>query len=426
MKEEYSEISEFLDDVHEQISLRNTVVKMGLIKEDDIKSNGFTNCIFHSGDNTPSLQLTDNFFKCYACPAKGDLVKFIMLYYNMDFIEAVKKLAEFLDINIKTIKYNFDSKSNKLRAEWDKYLENMNNADKSIQELKRDYFPQEIGYDPAIEYVVLPITSKSGAILGFTKRRIDFKHKELGYGEINESTGEFSFKKPKWRHSSIKDSLIANCHNIFNFFEANKEIHKIGEVILTEGPKDVIGYRRINKNNTICCCGTQNSSNIWDLIFPVDEIVLSFDGDAAGIKATIKTILYLAPIFDIQHITSTELPDGEDPYSVNNLKDYYNNKINSVDFYIKHATRAQILDLYRAVPNYNKTFIIKEICLIKDYSVEEAESWLRHKDMEKEGSELSEKDILLSIVNCEDKDLPYFVPIDKAKKILKLKYGIDS
>lgn len=55
MNSEYTNINEFVDDVHEQISLKDTIIGMGIIKEKNFTLNGFTNCIFHSGDNTPSL-----------------------------------------------------------------------------------------------------------------------------------------------------------------------------------------------------------------------------------------------------------------------------------------------------------------------------------------------------------------------------------
>lgn len=57
MNSEYTNINKFVDDVHEQISLKNTIIAMGIIKEKNFTLNGFTNCIFHSGDNTPSLQV---------------------------------------------------------------------------------------------------------------------------------------------------------------------------------------------------------------------------------------------------------------------------------------------------------------------------------------------------------------------------------
>ena len=92
MNQVYDNISDFMEAVHEEVNLKETVIDMGLISRDAFRKTQFCSCIFHQGDNTPSLQVTDKFFKCYACgTAKGDLIKFIQLYYNIDFMEAVVK-----------------------------------------------------------------------------------------------------------------------------------------------------------------------------------------------------------------------------------------------------------------------------------------------------------------------------------------------
>lgn len=422
MKKEYKEMQDFIDDVHAQLSIKEMIIDMGIVTKEDFHGD-FISCMFHDGDNTPSLQVTENFWKCYGCGAKGDLFAFIMQYYNTDFVNAVKKLADFLNINISSIQWKFDSKYNKMKEEWNTYLEAMQEAPKEIQALKRDYFPQEIGYDPKLNYIVLALTSKTGSILGFTKRRVNDSIEFDDNGE----------KRPKWKHSSLKNSLIAQCHNVFNLYTASPEIRKKKFVIVTEGPKDVIAYQRIGLNNSICVCGTSNSSNIWEMILPVKEIVLSMDLDKAGIEATIKTLLFLSPIFDIQNIFSVILPEGSDPYDVitnesqEKLKEYFENKIPAVEFLIKYGTVDDVRDLYNSTADYNKVYVLKSVCKVKGFSLKETESWLfntlgslnNSKD-----NKLSEKDKLLAIVNCEDINVP-LIPIEKAKRILKLKYGID-
>lgn len=57
MKTEYNDISEFLDDVHNQLSIKEIVLQMGLIKKEEFKNYQFTNCIFHNGGNTPCFHV---------------------------------------------------------------------------------------------------------------------------------------------------------------------------------------------------------------------------------------------------------------------------------------------------------------------------------------------------------------------------------
>lgn len=419
MKNSYNKIQDFLDDLHEEISIHDAVIEMGLVDKNDFKKANFISCIFHDGDRTPSLQISTKFWKCYACGAKGDLVNFVKMYYNTDFYDAVKKIANFYNININSFNYHVDERYKKLSDEWNRYLKNMQNADKKIKELQRDYFPQEVGFDNVENYIVFPITSRSNSILGFTKRRIDFLH---------ETDNNNDFYSPKWKHSKLSDSLINLCHNIFNLGIASSEMKKKQEVIITEGPKDVIAYRRIGHNNTICSCGTGNSSNIWDEILPIKKIILSMDGDKAGIKATLDNILYLSPIYDIKNVYVVNLPEGKDPYDISSkeLEEAYSNLSEAIPFFIKHADIDRIKELIDSTPEYNNMYIMKNICKIKGFSISETESWLFSSDsrkIKKDIEQMTEKEKLLAIVNCEDKNLP-LIPIEKAKRILKLKYGI--
>lgn len=440
MKKEYKNIQEFLDDVHGEIDLRELIVDMGFVTKDDFKGQ-FICCPFHDED-TPSCQIGEKFFRCYGCGKRGDSVKFIQEYYNTDFIPAVKKLAEFLNVTLKEVTYNFDGKYEKLKKEWEMYLDNMSNAPREIQSLQRNYFPQEIGYDSYINYLVFPITSKTGSILGFTKRRVN----------DDEEVDKNGYKRPKWKHSTLKDSLIGQCHNTFNLEIANTAMRKEKEIIVCEGPKDVIAYRRIKKDNVICVCGTSNSSNVWDLILPIDNIVLSMDGDEAGIHATIETILYLTTVVDLKTVKIICMPKGQDPYDVvtsekghDLLHNYYDLRIPAVDFLIKHGDKKDVKKLYDTIPEYNLSYVLKNICKLKGFSIGEARSWLDSDDNKRKnsstntngnvkgpavGKNVSEKDKLIAIINCEETDLVLdpedpINNVEKAKRILKLKYGIE-
>ena len=441
MKKDYENINDFIDDIHNEINLRDLIIDLGIISdENDFYAGKLINCIFHDGDNTPSLQIGEHFFRCYACGVRGDVIKFIEEYYNIDFIQAVMKLADILNINIKSVKYHYNEKYQKLQNEWENYLEQMSNADKSIKELQRDYFPQEIGYDSHINYLVFPITSKTGAILGFTKRRVNDEEENITLNNGNV------VKRPKWKHSSIENSLIGQCHNIFNLSVAAPEIKKKRNVIVTEGPKDVIAYRRISFDNTICVCGTSNSNNIWDMILPVDEIILSFDLDSAGILATIKTVEYLCTIFDIRKIKTVILPEGKDPYDVvtekkngqANLKNNLENRIEAIDFIGTYGSAEDVYNIYNNVPDFNKNYVLNKICKKKNFTIDQALSWMNFNNKKKNNDTnllLKDKDEiyknkLIEIVNgCEN---DYYKEIDenpikaieKARRILKLKYGI--
>ena len=60
MKSYYESINEFVEDVKNEVSLKETLLSLGIVKEEDFIRRDFIQCIFHDGDNDPSLQITDN------------------------------------------------------------------------------------------------------------------------------------------------------------------------------------------------------------------------------------------------------------------------------------------------------------------------------------------------------------------------------
>lgn len=89
----------------------------------DINRQGFSRCPFHSGDNTPSFKIYpgDRGFYCFGCGAAGDVIKFVQLLFNLNFIEAVKKLNTDFSLGLgEKPSYAEYRKSRRLQAEREK------------------------------------------------------------------------------------------------------------------------------------------------------------------------------------------------------------------------------------------------------------------------------------------------------------------
>ena len=89
----------------------------------DINRQGFSRCPFHSGDNTPSFKIYpgDRGFYCFGCGGGGDVIKFVQLLFNLNFIEAVKKLNTDFSLGLgEKPSYAEYRKSQRLQAERDK------------------------------------------------------------------------------------------------------------------------------------------------------------------------------------------------------------------------------------------------------------------------------------------------------------------
>ena len=429
MRSSYDDLDEFKNAIHEEISVRQMAIDLGIYKKSDFQGS-VVKCCFHD-DATPSLQIEEDFYRCYAgsCGVKGDGISFVETYYNTGFMEAVRKIADLYHVDISGIKMKFDGKSSQLKKEWESYLHAMQSAPVEAQSLQRDFFPQEIGYDARDRYVVLPLTSKTGMILGFTKRRVDELH------EQDPVTGKWKDIRPgfpasKWKHSAIKDSLIAQCHNLYNLHMAGNEIRKSKKAVVCEGPKDAIAFVRIDIRYTVGVCGTSNSNNIWDLLLPVEDIYLAMDGDGAGIGTMVKNIIYLTVRHDITHVFALVFPHGKDPYDVlkdmgeEGLRKIYSNPVPALEFAVEHGALEDIAEIYKITPEYNKIAVLRAVCKVKNFSLAEAESWLfsRPELLKSVEGELDEKSKLLAIVRGE-LDNPSILP-DKAKRILKMKYGV--
>lgn len=419
VKAKYTDLQAFIDDAHESVSLHDLTVDIGIFKKDDFRGD-LTKCCFHE-DDTPSLQVSDHFFRCYAgsCGVKGDIFKFFQVYYRVDFMDAVKKVADAVGADISECTKGYRSMGHSLSDEWNGYLKAMDRAPAEAQAMRRDFFPAEIGYDPKLKYVVLPLKGKTGNILGFTKRRVDALAKK-------EENGKFVV--PKWQHSSMKASLIAQCHNLYNLYEGSMAIRKAKKAMLCEGPKDVIAWQRVGIDWVVGVCGTSNSNNVWDLILPVDEVYLCMDGDEVGVGTVVSNVCYLAEQHDISRVQCISLPEGMDPYDVlehygsQGLLDTLRNPCPALQFAAERGSRQEMQRIWQGVPSYQQAKVLSAVCKVKGWSVRQAEDWLMGSERVETSVEIDEKQELLNLVTGKESRL-HMMP-DKARSILRMKYGI--
>lgn len=420
MRDRYDTLDEWIEDLKEQGSIHEFVIGKGICLSSDFHA-GKICCLFHS-EKTGSLQITDRWYKCYGCGIKGDFISFVQNYYNMDFLEAVRYIAEYYKVSLPT-NHSFNKKKSALQSEWESYLQNVDKAPDVVKKYQRMFFPQEIGYDSKLKYIVCPLVSKGGNILGFTKRRVD----EL----LIQQDGSFPKYAPKWKHSSADDSLISQCHNVYNLNLGSRAIRSTNEVIVCEGPKDAIAYRRDGLEQVVGVCGTSNGNNIWDVIPFSERVYLSMDGDSAGKKATIQAIQFLVQTRELRNIYVIQMPDSVDPYDLllqdgpGSLLKAKEKAMNACEWFIKNASHQEATKLYHSVPEYTKRYVIKYTCSANCMSALEAESWLLfHEDTSKDI--ISHNDEVENLrIWAEGGDVPGLVsmPADKAKRILRMKYG---
>jgi len=144
--------------------------------------------------------------------------------------------------------------------------------------------------------VMFPIHSMSGRILGFGGRILKADKKAAKY--LNSPESDIYHK------SKI----------LYGIYQAKKEIAKQDNCYLVEGYTDVISFNQSNVENVVASSGTALTSDQIRLVNRLTKnITVLFDGDAAGIRASIRGIdLILEQGMNVKVV---QFPDGEDPDS---------------------------------------------------------------------------------------------------------------
>lgn len=277
-------------------------------------------CPFHD-DHSPSLVISQEkqIFNCFTCRTAGNVFRFVMLYENVDFITAVKTVAEkigyHLEIDASSNKTNDFEKELGLMDLAKKYF--VNNINTSMGSDAKEYLAKrgitediikefEIGlalpnkdnlyqilvnknysledieslglvnkyglnvYDTFQNRIMIPITNLNGAVVGFTGRIF---HQEDMAKYLNTKETKI-FKKG---------------HILFNYHNALRYIKEQRQVIIVEGNMDAIKVSASGIKNVIALMGVALSSEQIMVLKKLRvPIILMLDNDAAGLDATVK------------------------------------------------------------------------------------------------------------------------------------------
>ena len=282
--------------------------------------NYFGICPFHD-DNNPSMSVSQEkgIYKCFSCGATGNVFKFVQDFEKISFKEAVAIVAKKagIEIDIGTIKksqtypklheiYNLSLKfytnniNTKEGKEAKEYLKKRSIDDKLIKEFqiglslsnklsdilnkkyeKSDILKTGLVYETNYGYndlyhdrIMFPLYDLNGNVVAYSGRK--YHQKDLDNNELPKyiNTKETEIFK--------KGELLYNYHNAKNIARQKNQI------IVMEGFMDVIRAHSIDIKNTIATMGTAVTSYQANLIKKMaKEIILCFDGDEAGNKATL-------------------------------------------------------------------------------------------------------------------------------------------
>ena len=300
-------------------------------------------CPFHS-EKTPSCTIftdTQSFY-CFGCGAGGDVITFVMKAENLDFSEAVKLLAQRSGMEIPEYG-NKDSgyakrktriyEMNRIAANHF-YTNLFKGADKTgLQYLvNRKLTPQTIkkyglGYAPDSWNDLTDILHSKGytdeeisdAWLGGQKngRTFDMFRKRVMFPIIDLRGNIIGFggrvlddSQPKYLNTG-KTPVFDKGANLFSMnFAKNSNAKRL---ILCEGYMDVIAVNQAGFENVVATLGTAITPDQARLISHyAEEVIIAYDSDGAGQKATQKAINHFADVglrTKILHMEGAKDPD---------------------------------------------------------------------------------------------------------------------
>ncbi len=372
-------------------------------------------CPFHN-EKTPSFSVSEEegLFYCFGCKESGDVITFVQKMESCDFSDAVKILANLAHMEVPEFTGDKDFAEKKktkdrmlklLDATYQHYNENL-----SLKEAK-----------PAQEYIKLRgFTRKEledfqlGYSLGWTEiveylRKQGFTYKEIVdagvcqskngryYDALSErlvfpifnafdecvgfsarAIGKVDFAK----YLNTSDTLVFQKGRVvfgINLLKKLKKEKGLDKIIIVEGQIDVIAMHRAGFKNAVAILGSAlTRENAHELKKMSNNIVLCFDGDEAGIKATTRSIEILREEGGFA-ISVVRLPDKQDPDEVIKargrefMQSLIDNALPVVDYLIEIAKEKYDL----SKPDQKGKFVKDAISVLQKLdSFAEAEAYL--------------------------------------------------
>lgn len=375
--------------------------------------NYFGVCPFHD-DHSPSMSVSPEkqIYTCFSCGATGNVIKFVMDYENVSFPEALKVLADRagISINVKFSKNNIETDKYKslyeiydlaakfyqnnintasgLKAK--EYLKARNIDDKIIREF-------EIGLAISNNNLLTKMLSrkkysnndmlKSGLVVKYRADYMDIFYNRIMFplhnlsGQVVGFSGRIYDGNDTSKYINTKETeIFKKGELLYNYHRAKNSCRQKNTVIVMEGFMDVIRAYTIDVDNVVATMGTAVTKNQAIIIKKMArDVILCFDGDQAGAKATMACCELFNELGVVPKIV--RLDDNLDPdeyiqrFGKEKFIGKINHPINMIDFKLQYLKNNKDFNDPNDVANYvNKVIddlnninddVLKEVTLKK-------------------------------------------------------------
>ena len=310
-------------------------------------------CPFHN-EKTPSFSVSPakGLCKCFSCGKGGNAVHFIMEHEQLSYYEALKWLAKKYGIEVKERELSDEEKQAQSVRESlflvndfaNKYFQDILHNHSDGQAIGMSYFRQRGFRDDIIRKFQLGFSTEGRDALaqeakrrgfntdylvktGLCYTRDDGQLRDRFWGRVMFPVHTLSGKVVAFGGRVLKtDSKVAKyvnspeseiyhkSHELYGIYFAKQAIVKQDKCFLVEGYTDVISMHQAGVENVVASSGTSLTSGQIRMIHRfTNNITVLYDGDMAGIKASIRGIDML--LEEGMNIKVMLLPDGDDPDS---------------------------------------------------------------------------------------------------------------
>ncbi len=339
-----------IEDLKERVNIVEVIGRYVPLKRAGRSHKGV--CPFHS-ESAPSFNVSEDqgFFHCFGCGESGDVIRFLMLIENQSFYETVKQLADDTGFELPEQK-PLDATQKQALSEKERLLELNVLASQHFQKqliehptrkLVLDYLEKRgvnrdmiekfrLGFAPeswdlllkalekkgysshAIERAGLAALSRRGSHIDLFRNRLMFpiimQHERVvGFG------GRILGDEQNYKYINSPDTPIyTKSQCLYGYHQARQMIRRNDQAIVVEGNLDVVMMHQFGFENTVATLGTALTEEHLKLLKRMtSNLVMLYDGDAAGRKAMFKSLpLFLAEKINARAVV---LPDPHDPDS---------------------------------------------------------------------------------------------------------------